>query len=96
MTRRREFKEPSLTDADLRLMAIGSSGMSSTAEACSTNGVTEKRGKPHGRVWLALAVGLFGIGSIGSVFGAHAVAHTDAQRSRQAFATSAKDISLLQ
>jgi hypothetical protein len=37
-----------------------------------------------------------GIGSIGSVFGAHAVAHTDAQRSRQAFATSAKDISLLQ
>jgi len=95
MNRAREVAAASLTDNDLRLMAIGSSGMSSTTEPSSANGLTEKRGKPHGRVWLAVAVGLFGIGSIGSVFGAHAVAHTDAQRSRQAFATSAKDISLL-
>ena len=94
MSRAREGT-PAFTDADHRLMAIGSSDPSSTTETSSTNGFTKKRGKPHGRVWLAVAVGLFGIGSIGSVFGAHAVAHTDAQRSRQAFATSAKDISLL-
>jgi diguanylate cyclase (GGDEF)-like protein len=89
-----EAEEPSLTDADLRLMAVGSSGMSSTAEAWSTNSLAQKRGKPLSRVWLAVAAGLFGLGSIGSAFGAHAIAHTDAQSSRQAFATSAKDISL--
>jgi diguanylate cyclase (GGDEF)-like protein len=95
MNRSHEGKQGSLTQADLRLMAIGSSGMSSATDASHTHGLAEKRGKPHGRVWIAVAVCLFGIGSIGSVFGAHAVAHTDAQRSRQAFATSARDISLL-
>ena len=88
-------KEESLTQADLRLMAIGSPDMSSTAETFDKKGLTEKRGEPHSRAWLAVAVGLIGIGSIGSMFGARAVAHTDAQRSRQAFTTSAKDIALL-
>jgi diguanylate cyclase (GGDEF)-like protein len=95
MNRPSEAKGAPLTDADLRLLAIGSPGMSSPTEAFSTNGLTEKRGKPHGRVWLAVAVGLIGIGSIGSAFGAHAVAHADAQRSHQAFTASANDISLL-
>ena len=57
--------------------------------------MTPKRGEPHGRVWLAVAVGLFALGSIGSVIGANAVGHADGQRSRQAFASTSTDIALI-
>jgi diguanylate cyclase (GGDEF)-like protein len=95
MKRSRQAKETSFTESDLRLISIGSSEKNSTTETLGPNRVTGKRGRPHGRAWLALAVGLISLGSIGSVFGAHAVAHADAQRSRQAFTASAQDISLL-
>ncbi|MBF6557650.1 MAG: EAL domain-containing protein [Acidimicrobiales bacterium] len=43
-------------------------------------------------IWLLAAIGLVGIGTIGSVLGARAIARTDGQRSRQAFVTSSMDI----
>jgi diguanylate cyclase (GGDEF)-like protein len=74
----------------------GSRGRTSLAsEVSSTNAMTPKRGEPHGRVWLAVAVGLFALGSIGSVIGANAVGHADGQRSRQAFASTSTDIALI-
>jgi diguanylate cyclase (GGDEF)-like protein len=94
MKRSREARDASFTDADLRLIAIGSSDVRPNTGTINTNGLTPKRGNPHGRVWLAVAVGLFGVGSIGSALGAHAVAHADAQKSHQSFTTSAKDIAL--
>ena len=68
---------------------------SPTSEVSSTNAMTPKRGEPHGRVWLAVAVGLFALGSIGSAIGANAVGHADGQRSRQAFASTSTDIALI-
>jgi diguanylate cyclase (GGDEF)-like protein len=95
MKRPGEAKESPFTEADLRLIAIGSADVSSAPEASNPRGLTEKRGKPHGRLWVSVAVGLIAIGSIGSVVGARAVAHTDAERSGQSFTASAKDIALL-
>jgi diguanylate cyclase (GGDEF)-like protein len=51
--------------------------------------------KPTGlrnHIWLLATIGLVGIGTIGSVLGAQAVARSDKQRSRQAFVTSSMEI----
>jgi len=48
--------------------------------------------RPRRNAWLAAAAALVAVGSIGSVLAAGAVAQSDGQRSRQAFASSSSDV----
>ena len=99
-TNRRQRRWWILAAADGAYMAKGTfpgfrDHKSLAFEVSGTNAMTPKRGKPHGRVWLVVAVGLFVLGSIGSAIGANAVGHADGQRSRQAFVSTSMDIALV-